>query len=171
MFRGNCGLSPISYLGNFSTSDALTRNRRIAIVRALFPLPSWFAMKFVFRMFFRTLRVVLAPAILFWEFVTTPKGVVRTPEAQSRVDAECRNMALYQFKTCPFCVKVRREIRRLSLNIALLDAKPDGPVRADLLRGGGKVVVPCLKISDAQGKVEWMYESTQIIEYLKARFG
>lgn len=150
---------------------ALTKNQGIAIVRALFPLQSPFAMKFVFRVFFKTLRIVIAPLILIWEFVTTPKGVVRSPEAQSQVDAECLNLALYQFKTCPFCVKVRREMRRLSLNIALLDAQRDGPIRGDLIRGGGKAVVPCLKITDAQGKNEWMYESAQIIQYLNTRFG
>lgn len=121
-------------------------------------------------MFFKTLRVVIAPLILFWEFVSTPKGIVRAPELQSRIDAECLDLALYQFKTCPFCVKVRREMRRLSLNIALLDAQADSPIRADLIRGGGKAVVPCLKITDAQGKTEWMYESAQIIQYLNTRF-
>ena len=127
-------------------------------------------MKFFFRLFFKTLRVVIAPLILLWEFVTTPKGLQRAPELQSRIDAECRDLALYQFKTCPFCVKVRREMRRLSLNIPLLDAQPDGPIRADLLRGGGKAVVPCLKITNAQGNTEWMYESAQIIQYLNTRF-
>lgn len=128
-------------------------------------------MKFVFRMFFKTLRIVLAPLILIWEFVTRPKGIERTPELQKQVDAECLNLALYQFKTCPFCVKVRREMRRLSLNIPLLDAQPDGPIRGDLIRGGGKAMVPCLRITNAHGESEWMYESAQIIQYLQTRFG
>ncbi len=127
-------------------------------------------MKFVFRIFFKSLRVILAPLILIWEFVTTPKGIQRAADAQRRVDQECLGLSLYQFKTCPFCVKVRREMRRLSLNIALLDAQRDGPVRADLIRGGGKAMVPCLKITDANGNSEWMYESAQIIQYLQTRF-
>jgi len=127
-------------------------------------------MKFVFRVFFKTLRFVLAPLVLLWEFFTTPKGLVRTPELQGKVDAECRNLALYQFKTCPFCVKVRREMRRLSLNIDLLDARNDAQHRAALLEGGGKPVVPCLKITDVAGNSEWMYESADIIKYLHTRF-
>lgn len=127
-------------------------------------------MKFVFRLFFKALRIVIGPLILIGEFVSQPKGVQRSLEQQRQVDAECLNLALYQFKTCPFCVKVRREMRRLSLNIALLDAQQDGPIRGDLLRGGGKAVVPCLKITDAQGNSEWMYESAQIIQYLNTRF-
>lgn len=128
-------------------------------------------MKSVFRIFFKTLRIILAPPMLIWEVVTTPKGVVRTPEAQSQIDKECLDLALYQFRTCPFCIKVRREMRRLSLNIPLLDAQGDGPIRGDLIRGGGKAVVPCLKITDAQGNSQWMYESASIIEYLQTRFG
>jgi glutaredoxin len=127
-------------------------------------------MKFVFRMFFKTLRIVLTPLMLLWEFATTPKGVLRAPELQSRVDAECRNLALYQFKTCPFCVKVRREMRRLSLNIELRDAQHDAQNRAALLQGGGKIMTPCLKITDAQGNSQWMYESAEIIQYLHTRF-
>lgn len=133
-------------------------------------MQSRFIMKFVFRLFFKTLRIVIGPLMLLWEFVTTPKGVVRAPDVQHQIDAECLSLALYQFKTCPFCLKVRREMRRLSLNIALLDAQRDGPVRADLIRNGGKAVVPCLKITDAQGNSEWMYESAQIIQYLNTRF-
>lgn len=127
-------------------------------------------MKVLFRVFFKTLRVLLAPLILVWEFVTSPKGVVRSPEAQRQVDEACLGLALYQYKTCPFCVKVRREMRRLSLNIALLDAQGDGPIRADLIRGGGKAMVPCLRITDAAGNNEWMYESADIIQYLNSRF-
>jgi glutaredoxin len=154
----------------FASPAALTRNQAVAIVRALFPSQGLFAMKFVFRVFFKTLRIVIAPLILLWELVTTPKGVVRSPDAQRQIDAECRNLALYQFRTCPFCVKVRREIKRLSLNIDLLDAQHSEPNRAVLQQGGGKVVVPCLRITDAQGKIEWMYESAQIIQYLHTRF-
>ncbi len=128
-------------------------------------------MKSLVRLFFKTLRILLAPLILIWEFITTPKGMVRSADDQRRVDAECRNLALYQFKTCPFCMKVRREISRLSLNVPLLDAQRDGPIRADLIRGGGKAVVPCLQISDGQGNSEWMYESADIIQYLNTRFG
>lgn len=36
-----------------------------------------------------------------------------------------------------------------------------------LMQGGGKTQVPCLRIEQADGNVEWMYESNDIIEYLK----
>ena len=36
-----------------------------------------------------------------------------------------------------------------------------------LMLGGGKTQVPCLRIENADGQVEWMYESDDIIQYLK----
>jgi glutaredoxin len=127
-------------------------------------------MKSVVRLFFRTLRVLLGPVMLLWEFVTRPKGLVRPAALQRQMDEECRTIALYQFNTCPFCIKVRQEIRRLSLNIERRDAQKNEQHRDDLLRGGGHVKVPCLKITDASGHVEWLYESGKIIEYLRGRF-
>jgi len=127
-------------------------------------------MRSVVRMFFRTLRVVIGPFMLLWEAATTPKGIVRQPDRQKQVDQQCRGLALYQFKTCPFCIKVRREISRLSLDIELRDAKGDPQHREALLQGGGAVKVPCLRITDEQGNIRWMYESGDIIQYLNERF-
>ncbi|MHB1359492.1 MAG: glutaredoxin family protein [Rhodocyclaceae bacterium] len=127
-------------------------------------------MRFVVRTFFRTLRVVIGPFMLLWEFVTRPKGLVRPPDLQQQVDQACRSLAVYQFKTCPFCIKVRQEMRRLSLDIECLDAQHDQGNRDALERGGGRVMVPCLKISDASGASQWLYESGKIIAYLRERF-
>lgn len=127
-------------------------------------------MKFVFRMFFKALRVIIGPVMLLWELVTRPKGLARAPAAQEKVDQQCRDMVLYQYRTCPFCIKVRQEIRRLSLNIERLDAQQEGRNRDDLVRGGGQAKVPCLKITDQAGNSQWMYESGAIIEYLRGRF-
>lgn len=127
-------------------------------------------MKRVFKIFFKTLRIAMTPFMLLGEKMTTPKGVVRQPEAQQLVDRQCKNLALYQFNTCPFCIKVRREISRLSLNIALLDTQKHPQNREALLQGGGQVKVPCLKITDEQGGIQWMYESSEIIRYLNEKF-
>ena len=127
-------------------------------------------MKSVFRMFFKTLRVIIGPVILLWEIVTRPKGLARQRALQEKVNQQCRNIVLYQYKTCPFCIKVRQEIRRLSLSIERLDAQKDGRNRDDLVRGGGQAKVPCLKITDQAGNSKWMYESGEIVEYLRGRF-
>jgi glutaredoxin len=127
-------------------------------------------MKFIVRMFFRTLRLALTPFMLLGEKLSTPQGIERSSEAQQKADRECRNLALYQFRSCPFCIKVRKEISRLSLNIELRDAQHDPQHREALLQGGGKIQTPCLKITDEQGNNRWMYESGDIIQYLQQRF-
>ena len=40
----------------------------------------------------------------------------------------------------------------------------------DLETGGGKLQVPCLRIESDGARVRWMYESADIIRYLKQEF-
>ena len=127
-------------------------------------------MKKLIRAFFRGLRTVLGPVMLFKERINRPKGMVRDAARQTTVNMQCQNLALYQFQTCPFCIKVRQEMRRLSLPIEHRDAQHDTAHRTALLQGGGAIKVPCLKISERDGKVQWLYDSAAIIAYLRARF-
>lgn len=127
-------------------------------------------MKLFVKMFFKSVRIVMGPLMHVWEFLTTPKGVAREASVQQIVDAQSRNLVLYQFKTCPFCIKVRREVNRLSLTIEMRDAQKNPQHRADLLQGGGQIKVPCLQIKDEQGNVQWLYESADINQYLHQRF-
>lgn len=127
-------------------------------------------MKLFFRYFFRTIRIILGPFMLLGELLTTPKGIERAAEAQQKADEESKNLTLYQFRTCPFCIKVRKELKRLSLNIEKRDALKDPAARADLQENGGQIKVPCLRITDEKGKHTWMYESDDIIAYLRERF-
>ena len=124
-------------------------------------------MKWLIGTFFKTIRVIVGPIILFADWITTPRGIQRSEDKQQQVDAITANMRLYQFKTCPFCIKVRRSIKRQSLNITLLDAQHDQVHRQELLQGGGKIKVPCLKVVDEQGNANWLYESNEIIRYLQ----
>ncbi len=127
-------------------------------------------MKTVIRAFFKTLRTVLGPFMLIKERLTQPSGVVREPSVQTTVNLQCKNLALYQFTTCPFCIKVRQEMRRLSLPIEQRDAQHNAAYRSELQQSGGAVKVPCLKITDASGCSQWLYDSTAIIAYLRSRF-
>lgn len=129
-------------------------------------------MKVVIRYFFRFVRLLLAPIMLISETLTTPKPMQRSAEGQREVDAACQQLALYQFRTCPFCIKVRKHIRKLNLPIELRDAQQVQQHRDALLSGGGKIKVPCLRIASGQNEndVEWMYESDAIIDYLSKRF-
>lgn len=127
-------------------------------------------MKPIIRLFFRTLRVALGPVMLLKERLTQPKGVVRPGPQQQAVDVACRQLALYQFATCPFCIKVRQEMRRLSLPIEKRDAQHDGAHRQALLAGSGATQVPCLQITDGAGQTQWLTDSQAIITYLRGRF-
>lgn len=127
-------------------------------------------MKPIIKLFFKTLRVILAPFVLLWELVSRPKGMVRPAALQADVDQQCQNLALYQYRTCPFCIKVRQEMRRLSLPVARMYVQKDGKNREDLTRAGGQTKVPCLKITDQAGNSQWMYDSKEIIAYLRSRF-
>jgi glutaredoxin len=128
-------------------------------------------MKWLIRLFFKTVRAVIGPIMLLGDRLTRPRAIERREDAQQKVDRQTASLVLYQFKTCPFCIKVRRTIHRLSLNIETRDAQHNVYHRAELLEGGGKIKVPCLKITDEQGHVTWMYESQAIIDYLYTRFG
>jgi glutaredoxin len=128
-------------------------------------------MNAIVRWFFRTLRIVLGPFMLLWEWLTRPRGIVRTAAAQAEVDRQCRDLVLYEFRTCPFCIKVRQEMRRLALPIERRDAQHAGAHRDELVAGGGKAMVPCLRIAEAGGDVRWLYESGTIIDTLRQRFG
>jgi glutaredoxin len=121
--------------------------------------------------FFRLVRLILGPFLLLKEQLAKPKGVVRSAADQARVDAECQQLALYQFNTCPFCIKVRQEMRRLSLNVEQRDAQHSPENRQEMVAQGGSGKVPCLKINDADGKSRWLYDSKAIIAYLQQRFG
>ena len=127
-------------------------------------------MRILIRYFFRALRAVLTPFLLLGDKLTTPKSMEREPAEQVRVDAQTKDLALYQFPACPFCIKSRRAIRRLGLNIELRNTQHQGEHREALLEDGGKIQVPCLRIVHPDGRVEWMYESVDIIRYLEDRF-
>lgn len=122
------------------------------------------------KIFFKILRLALMPFMLLWAKFGAPKGVLRSVEAQREVDLACANLTLYHFSTCPFCIKVRHEMARLSLPIELRNAQHDSDFRAELEQGGGKIQTPCLRIADARGGMQWMYESEEIKRYLQQRF-
>ena len=116
------------------------------------------------------IRWILGTLILSVNWLTTPRGVKRNPAEQAAIDSQTSALTLYQYKACPFCVKVRRAIRRQSLNIETRDVKRSETAKGELLAGGGDLKVPCLRIDNGQGQVQWMYESGNIIEYLQNSF-
>ena len=120
-------------------------------------------------MLIKLLRNGLGLLIVFISAITLPKQVKRTEEEQKAAQLQADKLALYQFYACPFCVKTRRAIHALNINIEYRDASNNETHRKDLLEQGGTIKVPCLRIEE-NGKSEWLYESSDIINYLNERF-
>jgi len=116
------------------------------------------------------LRLILGQLILFIDSLTKPNPIAREDKIQEKIDLLTSRLSLYQFNACPFCVRVRRQIRRQSLKIDLKDAKNDIILKEELKKEGGKYKVPCLRIDNETGETKWLYESTEIIRYLRNEF-
>ncbi len=86
-------------------------------------------------------------------------------------------LSLYYSAYCPFCHIVLDALVELGImpdlkknkagKITLKNTATDQAARKELQRGGGKTTVPCLRI-ERGGSVEWMYESMDIVKFLKA---
>ena len=120
-------------------------------------------------MLIKALRNILGQLIIFIDFITRPRKLKRSAEAQAAVQQSASNLALYQFHACPFCEKTRRTLHKLNVPVALRDAKNDTQARQELEQQGGRIKVPCLRIEE-DGQSTWLYESKAIIAYLDQRF-
>jgi glutaredoxin len=116
------------------------------------------------------IRLILGKLILLFNWLFSPRSIRRDPGAQAAIDAQTARLKLYQYEACPFCVKVRRVMKRNALNIDTRDVKRSPEAREELLAGGGTLKVPCLRIENDQAQTQWMYESNDIINYLAQRF-
>jgi glutaredoxin len=76
---------------------------------------------------------------------------------------------LYSSEICGFCHRVRRYMADAGWDFPLQDTLRDRAARTELIEGGGRATVPCLKITREDGEVTWMYESLDIIDYLESR--
>ena len=76
------------------------------------------------------------------------------------------SLVLYHSETCPYCHRVRRFMAETGIELPLKDVNRDPEARRDLIAGGGSAMVPCLRIEEG-GSVRWLYESLDIIDYLR----
>ena len=76
------------------------------------------------------------------------------------------NHQLFYFDSCPFCIKVRFALWKMGLKVSMKDILRRSDNKNDLIAGGGKKQVPCLRI-EKENEIEWLYESDAIIDYFK----
>lgn len=119
--------------------------------------------------FIALIRNLVGSIIVFVDLITRGRQLKRPENAQKKVEMSVQSLRLYQFFACPFCIKTRRKIYQLNLPIKTLSASKGSTYRDELLAGGGKIQVPCLRI-EHNGEVQWMYESSAIIDYLEHNF-
>lgn len=98
-----------------------------------------------------------------------PSSLDRDPATQQRIDQQTSRLLLYQFTSCPYCVRVRLALHRLRLTLETRDASRS-PHREELVAGGRLYQVPCLRITRDDGSYEWLYGSEDIIAWLRSRF-
>jgi glutathione S-transferase len=78
------------------------------------------------------------------------------------------NLALYHFAGCAFCGVVHTAIDELGLEVELRDIFAQPEHQQELLEATGRTTVPCLRIESADGDVQWMHESQNIAQHLRA---
>ncbi len=117
----------------------------------------------------KIIRLFLGKIILFLDAIFTPTAMIRSDSEQAKINEATQSMQLYELNMCPFCVKVRRSIKRLNLQIQLREIADDPKAHSELMAGGKIDQVPCLKIIE-NNKEKWIYESSEIITYLENQF-
>lgn len=74
-----------------------------------------------------------------------------------------RELVLYKYDTCPYCLRVLRALDELGLEVTLRDTMRDAGARDALVAATGRTQVPCLFI-DGQP----LFESADIVAWLRA---
>ncbi len=108
-------------------------------------------------------RFLLGSFLLFLNKVFSarplPSVLARSSYEQKQFDDPCKFLKIYQFTSCPFCIKVRRAVIRMGLNIEYRQCESgeeNYKYREELIREGGVLQVPCLRIEE-NGAVRWLY--------------
>ena len=92
------------------------------------------------------IRFILGRIILFLDWLTSPRPNKISRTELDAIHNKVKNMTIYEFRACPFCVRVRRFMKKNNIIINTKDARRSKVFAQELIDGGGKLQVPCLKI-------------------------
>lgn len=82
-----------------------------------------------------------------------------------------QQLELYQSEGCPYCAKVRETLSELGVSYIAHNPRANQERMDELLDLGGQDQIPFLVVRNEQGDVvESMYESDDIVDYLKHEF-
>lgn len=82
------------------------------------------------------IRWFVAALILFFEKVFSQKSVLDDADSLAKIDEKTAKLTLFQYKSCPFCVKVSMDMKCLGQIVANKDEKRNDEARGVLLAGG-----------------------------------
>ena len=115
-------------------------------------------------------QALLGKCSVWFEGFSKPvTPVQRSSEEQASIERKAAYLTLYDQGSNSCSTKVRRHIKWLNLPIVVKDLKRCHIYQKELLSGGGRAQLPCLRIEKTTG-TEWLYESEDIIRYLDRRF-
>lgn len=75
--------------------------------------------------------------------------------------------ALYYYDSCPYCRRVLEALPSLKVAVEKRDVLAQPQWRKEQAQATGRTQVPCLKITPDQGEPRWLFESADIIRYLR----
>lgn len=83
--------------------------------------------------------------------------------------ARAEDLSLYHYDSCPYCLRVRRALSELGVEVELRNIHQDPAHLRALIEARGLRTVPVLRIRHEDGD-EWLAESADIVSYLRGRF-
>ncbi len=92
-------------------------------------------------------------------FRSGPSG----PPAHAPAPTPPRELALYKFDSCPYCIRVQRHVAKLGIDVPTRDIHRDPDARRELREYTGGGQVPCLFIDGTP-----LLESADINAWLTA---
>lgn len=118
-----------------------------------------------------TIRFVCACMTVGWAWLATPAMAIPTAIHHNAVQTapvtKDAPLVLYYRNDCPYCKKVLAYLNDHQRELPMKEINASETASDELVTGGGKRQVPCLRIRENNGdKVTWLYQSAEIISYL-----
>ena len=87
---------------------------------------------------------------------------------KSTATSQIETLLLYYYDTCPFCKMTLQVLQETQLNVELRHIHKQPLYRTELIKQGGNAQVPCLRINLTDGQTTWLYESRDIIHFMRS---
>jgi glutaredoxin len=90
--------------------------------------------------------------------------ITRKSATTSQIEA----LSLYYYDSCPFSQMTLKALKQTGLDVELRNIQRQPHYRSELIKQGGRAQVPCLRLDLADGKTTWLYESRDIIHFMRS---